>query len=103
MKTKKKNEEELLKTQQEKELQLKLEKWILEENKGEDELLKHLNSSPEQFQYVDSMFFNSNMNRLFNLQKIQREQRKNQYIKAYQNRNTVKNNNPISRFSMKLF
>ena len=43
------------------------------------------------------------MNRLFNLQKIQREQRKNQYIKAYQNRNTVKNNNPISRFSMKLF
>ena len=99
----KKNEEELLKTQQEKELQLKLEKWILEENKGEDELLKHLNSSPEQFQYVDSMFFNSNMNRLFNLQKIQREQRKNQYIKAYQNRNTVKNNNPISRFSMKLF
>ena len=99
----KKNEQELLKTQQEKELQLKLEKWILEENKGEDELLKHLNSSPEQFQYVDSMFFNNNMNRLFNLQKIQREQRKNQYIKAYQNRNTVKNNNPISRFSMKLF
>ena len=99
----KKNEQVLLKIQQEEELQLKLEKWILEENKGEDELLKHLNNSPEQFQHVDSMFFNSNMNRLFNLQKVQREQKRNQYINAYQKKNIVKNNNPLSRFSMKLF
>lgn len=99
----KNNEQDLLKTQQEKELQLKLEKWILEENKGEDELLKHLNNSPEQFQHVDSMFFNSNMSRLFNLQKIQREQKKNQYINAYQKKNIVKNNNPLTRFSMRLF
>tara|TARA_Y100000389_G_scaffold205128_1_gene263678 strand:- start:2730 stop:3200 length:471 start_codon:yes stop_codon:yes gene_type:complete len=98
-----KNQQELTKIQQEKELELKLQQWILEENKGEDELLKHLNNSPEQFQHVDSLFFNSNMNRLFNLQKIQREQKKNQYINAYQKKNIVKNNNPITRFSMKLF
>ena len=99
----KQNEQDLLKIQQEKELELKLQKWILEENKGEDELLKHLNNSPEQFQHVDSMFFNSNMNRLFNLQKIQREQKRNQYINAYQQKNIVKNNNPLTRFSMRLF
>ena len=73
----KKSELDLLKTQQEKELQLKLEKWILEENKGEDELLKHLNSSPEQFQHVDSMFFNSNMNRLFDYKNTKRKRKIN--------------------------
>lgn len=92
----------LLKQQQEKELEQKLQQWILEENKGEDELLQLLNNSPDQFQHVDNLFFHSNMNHLFQIQQTQKELKKMQYQNAYKRKN-LKNNNPRSRFNMKLF
>ena len=96
-----KNEQDLLKNNKKKNFNLN-SKNGLEENKGEDELLKHLNNSPEQFQHVDSMFFNSNMNRLFNLQKS-KENKKEINILMLTKKNIVKNNNPLTRFSMRLF
>ena len=92
-----------LKNMQEKLLEDKLKKWILEENKGEDELLQFLNGSPEQFEHVDNLFFHSNMNHLFQVQKTQRDLKKIEYDNAYKHKNTLKNNNPRARFSMKLF
>ena len=93
----------LLKQQQELLLEQKLQQWILEENKGEDELLQLLNNSPNQFEHVDNLFFHSNMNNLFQVQQTQRKLKKIQYQNAYKRKNNLKNKNPLSRFNMKLF
>ena len=42
-------------------MEAKMKKWLLEEEKGEEELRKLLNQHPEQFQNVDPFFFSNTL------------------------------------------
>ena len=59
---KKKEEIKLL---EEIELERKLNKWVLEEEKGQEELRKLLNQHPEDFQNVDEYFFTNRLGNLY--------------------------------------
>ena len=73
-----KREKEEIKLLEEIELERKLNKWVLEEEKGQ-ELRKLLNQHPEDFQNVDEYFFTNRLGNLYKqlaMKKAARKERK---------------------------
>ena len=87
-------------------MEAKMKKWLLEEEKGEEELRQLLNQHPEQFQNVDPYFFTDtlqSMQQTIATQKALKRVRMEEAKKKAQEqrvRTFRKGNNP---FGMSLF
>jgi len=89
---------ELMISEEEK-MEKKLNKWILDEERGEKELIKLLNQHPEDFQNVDKYFFFNKMSNLYQILATKKTVQKLQH-KINMKKNTIyKKNKP---FIMKL-
>tara|TARA_A100001011_G_C14292009_1_gene836631 strand:+ start:1119 stop:1613 length:495 start_codon:yes stop_codon:yes gene_type:complete len=67
---------EKIKLIEEKDLESKLNKWVLEEEKGQEELRRLLNQHPEDFQNVDEYFFTNRLGTLYKQLAIKKAARK---------------------------
>jgi len=97
---------EKLQKKEEDAMEAKMTKWLLEEEKGEEELRQLMNHHPEQFQNVDPFFFSNTLQNMQStiqtqkaLKKVRMEEAKKnadaQRVRAFR-----KGNNP---FGMRLF
>jgi len=95
-----------LKKKEEEIMEAKMKKWLLEEEKGEEELRNLLNRHPDQFQNVDPYFFSDTLESMRStietqkaLKRVRMEEAKNkseeQRINSFR-----RGNNP---FNMRLF
>ena len=87
-------------------MEAKMKKWLLEEEKGEEELRQIMNTHPEQFQNVDPFFFVNTLDKMRStietqkaLKKVRLEEQRKQ-ADEQRKRAFRKGGNP---FGMRLF
>lgn len=85
--------------EEEQKLEEKLNKWILQEEKAEKELVSLLNQHPEDFQNVDKFFFSNTMSNLYQKLATKKAVQKLQYKENIRRGKIMKKNKP---FIMKL-
>ena len=98
----KKEEEKLVekkRLEEEAKLEEKLNKWILQEEKAEKELVHLLNQHPEDFQNVDKFFFSNRMSNLYQKLATKKAVQKLQFKENVKRGKIMKKNKP---FIMKL-
>jgi hypothetical protein len=89
-----KKEKEKIKLIEEIELERRLNKWVLEEEKGQEELRKLLNQHPEDFQNVDEYFFTNRLGSLYKQLAVKKAARKEKERMTRIKEHMLKRNKP---------